>query len=150
MKHTKSKLDASEGYFLLGDSLNTTVTLISTLQNDAVSFNTLHLTYLLLVGIASQVSSEFCIKDMVKSKLILIGSWHICVLVDSTKVSAWNKSHVQCDSLLHYSPRWLGNDWHLDRYFWLPSCLGILGKHAFTSSNSTFNGSLLKNNATSR
>ncbi|KAJ5610172.1 hypothetical protein N7510_006891 [Penicillium lagena] len=42
------------GYFLLGDSLNTTVTLISTLQNDAVSFNTLHLTYLLLVGITSQ------------------------------------------------------------------------------------------------
>lgn len=115
MKHTESRLDESEGYFLLGDSLNTTVTLISTLQNDAVSFNTLQLTYLLLVGIASQVSLELHIRDMVKSELTLIGGWHIHVLVDSTKVSTWNKSHVQCDSLLHHSSRWLGNDWHLDR-----------------------------------
>ncbi|GAA82339.1 autophagy protein [Aspergillus luchuensis IFO 4308] len=42
------------GYFLLGDSLNTTVTVISTLQNSIVSYNTLQLTYLLLVGIAAQ------------------------------------------------------------------------------------------------
>jgi len=42
------------GYFLLGDSLNTTVTVIATLQNSVVSYNTLELTYLLLVGIAAQ------------------------------------------------------------------------------------------------
>ncbi|KAL2858460.1 MFS general substrate transporter [Aspergillus pseudoustus] len=42
------------GYFLLGDSLNTTVTLISTLQNSLVAYNTLQLTYLLLVGITTQ------------------------------------------------------------------------------------------------
>ncbi|KAL4781280.1 autophagy-related protein 22-like protein [Aspergillus varians] len=42
------------GYFLLGDSLNTTVTVISTLQNSLVAYNTLQLTYLLLVGIAAQ------------------------------------------------------------------------------------------------
>ncbi|PYH96007.1 putative autophagy protein [Aspergillus ellipticus CBS 707.79] len=42
------------GYFLLGDSLNTTVTVISTLQNSIVSYNTLQLTYLLLAGIAAQ------------------------------------------------------------------------------------------------
>ncbi|CAG9977964.1 unnamed protein product [Clonostachys byssicola] len=42
------------GYFLLGDSLNTTVTAIATLQNEVVSFNTLTLTYLLIVGIATQ------------------------------------------------------------------------------------------------
>lgn len=42
------------GYFLLGDSLNTTVTVIGTLQNSVVSYNTLQLTYLLLVGIAAQ------------------------------------------------------------------------------------------------
>lgn len=41
------------GYFLLGDSLNTTVTVVSTLQNEVVLFNTLQLTYLLLVGIAA-------------------------------------------------------------------------------------------------
>jgi MFS-type transporter involved in bile tolerance (Atg22 family) len=42
------------GYFLLGDSLNTSVTVIATLQNSVVAYNTLQLTYLLLVGIAAQ------------------------------------------------------------------------------------------------
>lgn len=47
------------GYFLLGDSLNTTVTVIGTLQNSIVAYNTLELTYLLIVGIAAQVSFSF-------------------------------------------------------------------------------------------
>ncbi|GAB1213592.1 hypothetical protein ATERTT37_002742 [Aspergillus terreus] len=38
------------GYFLLGDSLNTTVTVIATLQNSVVSYNTLQLTYLLIAA----------------------------------------------------------------------------------------------------
>lgn len=42
------------GYFLLGDTLNTTVTVIATLQNEVVSYNSLELTYLLIVGIAAQ------------------------------------------------------------------------------------------------
>ncbi|KAG9186774.1 hypothetical protein G6011_09882 [Alternaria panax] len=42
------------GYFLLGDSLNTTVTVIGTLQNEIVAFNSLQLTYLLIVGIVAQ------------------------------------------------------------------------------------------------
>ncbi|KAL8791089.1 MAG: hypothetical protein Q9213_000296 [Squamulea squamosa] len=42
------------GYFLLGDSLNTTVTVVATLQNSIVEYDTLTLTYLLLVGIAAQ------------------------------------------------------------------------------------------------
>lgn len=46
-----------QGYFLLGDSLNTTVTVISTLQNSVVAYNTLQLTYLLIVGIAAQVGA---------------------------------------------------------------------------------------------
>lgn len=44
-----------QGYFLLGDSLNTTVTVIATLQNSVVAYNSLQLTYLLIVGIAAQV-----------------------------------------------------------------------------------------------
>lgn len=40
---------------LLGDSLNTTVTVIATLQNEYVEYNTLTLTYLYLVGIAAQL-----------------------------------------------------------------------------------------------
>ena len=47
------------GYFLLGDSLNTTVTVIGTLQNSIVAYNTLELTYLLIVGIAAQVTFNF-------------------------------------------------------------------------------------------
>lgn len=43
------------GYFILGDSLNTTVTVIGTLQNSVVSYNTLTLAYLLVVGIAAQL-----------------------------------------------------------------------------------------------
>lgn len=41
---------------MLGDSLNTTVTVIGTLQNSIVSYNTLTLTYLLIVGIAAQLA----------------------------------------------------------------------------------------------
>lgn len=47
------------GYFLLGDSLNTTVTVIATLQNSIVAYNTLELTYLLIVGIAAQVRQAY-------------------------------------------------------------------------------------------
>lgn len=42
------------GYFLLGESLNTTVTVVATLQNTVVQYDTLTLTYLLLVGIGAQ------------------------------------------------------------------------------------------------
>ncbi|EIM91364.1 MFS general substrate transporter [Stereum hirsutum FP-91666 SS1] len=41
-------------YFLMGDVLNTTVTVIGTLQNSIVSYSTLQLTLLLLVGIVTQ------------------------------------------------------------------------------------------------
>jgi MFS-type transporter involved in bile tolerance (Atg22 family) len=52
--HLKQSLIYLIGYFLLGDSLNTTVTVIATLQNSIVSYNTLELTYLLIVGILAQ------------------------------------------------------------------------------------------------
>ena len=51
--------EISSGYFLLGDSLNTTVTVIATLQNTIVEYNTLQLTYLLIVGIAAQAIGIF-------------------------------------------------------------------------------------------
>ena len=51
MKDADEKIS---GYFLLGDSLNTTVTVIGTLQSQIVAYNTLQLTYLLIVGIAAQ------------------------------------------------------------------------------------------------
>lgn len=47
------------GYFLLGDCLNTTVTVIATLQNSIVAYNTLELAYLFLVGIAAQFAGIY-------------------------------------------------------------------------------------------
>ncbi|KAJ3510972.1 hypothetical protein NLJ89_g4370 [Agrocybe chaxingu] len=41
-------------YFLMGDVLNTTVTVIATLQNSVVLYSTLDLTLLLIVGIVAQ------------------------------------------------------------------------------------------------
>lgn len=41
-------------YFLLGDALNTTVTVVATLQNQVVQYCTLTLAYLLLVGVGAQ------------------------------------------------------------------------------------------------
>jgi MFS-type transporter involved in bile tolerance (Atg22 family) len=52
--HLKQSLIYLIGYFLLGDSLNTTVTVIATLQNQVVNYDTLTLTYLLIVGIVAQ------------------------------------------------------------------------------------------------
>ncbi|GAP85522.1 putative autophagy protein [Rosellinia necatrix] len=52
--HLKQSLIYLVGYFLLGDSLNTTVTVIGTLQYEVVSYDTLTLTYLLIVGIGAQ------------------------------------------------------------------------------------------------
>ena len=47
------------GYFLLGDSLNTTVTVVATLQNTVVLYDTLTLTYLFIVGIAAQAAGIY-------------------------------------------------------------------------------------------
>ncbi|KAF8849980.1 MFS general substrate transporter [Acephala macrosclerotiorum] len=58
--HLKQSLIYLVGYFLLGDSLNTTVTVISTLQNSIVSYNSLESTYLLIVGIAAQAVGIYC------------------------------------------------------------------------------------------
>ncbi|KAN0093258.1 Autophagy-related protein 22-like protein [Tylopilus felleus] len=41
-------------YFLMGDVLNTTVTVVGTLQNSVVTYSTLQLTLLLIVGIVAQ------------------------------------------------------------------------------------------------
>lgn len=53
------KLRDAVGYSLLGDCLNTTVTVAATLQNTVVEYVALTLTYLLLVGITAQ-AIEIC------------------------------------------------------------------------------------------
>ena len=54
MDRSRLRCANSSGYFLLGDSLNTTVTVIATLQNTIVAYDTLTLTYVFIVGIAAQ------------------------------------------------------------------------------------------------
>ncbi|KAL9099007.1 MAG: hypothetical protein Q9163_005427 [Psora crenata] len=70
------------GYFLLGDSLNTTVTVIATLQNEIVEYDTLKLTYLLLVGIAAQavgiytfwfIQRRFCFDTKTMFNAVVVG-----------------------------------------------------------------------------
>ncbi|KAJ4500919.1 MFS general substrate transporter [Lentinula lateritia] len=46
-------------YFLMGDVLNTTVTVVGTLQNSLVSYSTLQLTLLLIVGIVAQATGIY-------------------------------------------------------------------------------------------
>lgn len=46
-------------YFLLGDALNTTITIVSTLQNQVQNFNSLILAYLLLVSVAAQAAGVY-------------------------------------------------------------------------------------------
>lgn len=82
------------GYFLLGDSLNTTVTVIGTLQNSIVSYNTLELTYLLIVGIAAQVSLIPRAK-LFQTDKSLLGCWHIRILDNPATLQARNQNYVQ-------------------------------------------------------
>lgn len=58
MWRLKQSLIFLVGYFFLGDSLNTAVTVISTLQNQVVGYNTLTLTYLLIVNIVAQATAS--------------------------------------------------------------------------------------------
>jgi MFS-type transporter involved in bile tolerance (Atg22 family) len=43
------------GFFILSDSLNTTVTVVATLQNEVLAYDPLTITYLFIVGIAAQL-----------------------------------------------------------------------------------------------
>jgi hypothetical protein len=71
-----------QGFFILSDALNTTVTVVATLQNSVVSYNTLKLNYLLLVGIATQligiwsfwtVQKRFKLSTKVMFDIVMLG-----------------------------------------------------------------------------
>ncbi|RDI86921.1 hypothetical protein Vi05172_g3162 [Venturia inaequalis] len=77
------------GYFLLGDSLNTTVTVISTLQNTVVSYNTLTLTYLLIVGIASQLVGIFAFWTIQKHFQLSTKTMFDAIMIGIIILDAW-------------------------------------------------------------
>ncbi|KAG7089392.1 hypothetical protein E1B28_011080 [Marasmius oreades] len=75
-------------YFLMGDVLNTTVTVIGTLQNSVVAYSTLQLTLLLIVGIAAQAIGIYAFwfvqkkyKIPTKSMLIFNVFWIIILTI---------------------------------------------------------------------
>jgi MFS-type transporter involved in bile tolerance (Atg22 family) len=116
------------GYFLLGDSLNTTVTVIATLQNTIVAYNTLELTYLLIVGIAAQVRSPVGVSIANASLNSGTGSWHLRLLADPATIPIGHKDHVQRCRCRHHPAGWMGHDRQLDQHVRLPQPVGSLGK----------------------
>lgn len=74
---------------LLGDSLNTTVTVIATLQNTVVAYNTLTLTYLFIVGIAAQLIGIFGFWSIQKRFKLSTKVMFDAVMVGILLLDAW-------------------------------------------------------------
>lgn len=85
------------GYFLLGDSLNTTVTVIATLQNEIVAYNTLQLTYLLLVGIAAQAAGIFAFWNIQKRYQLSTKTMFNAVAVGIILLDGWGMIGIWTD-----------------------------------------------------
>ena len=77
------------GYFLLGDSLNTTVTVVATLQNTVVEYDTLTLTYLLLVGIAAQAVGIYSFWFIQKRYRLSTKTMFTAVIVGIILLDGW-------------------------------------------------------------
>ncbi|KAF2860332.1 MFS general substrate transporter [Piedraia hortae CBS 480.64] len=77
------------GYFLLGDSLNTTVTVIATLQNEIVAYNTLELTYLIIVGIAAQAAGIWAFWNVQKRFKLTTKTMFNAVAVGIILLDGW-------------------------------------------------------------
>jgi hypothetical protein len=121
------------GYFLLGDSLNTTVTVIATLQNSIVAYNTLQLTYLLIVGIAAQVRTHTSAPpfSIHIKPLTTPGNRHLHLYDPANPFPSLPQNNVQRHSPLHSPPRHLGHDRNLDAILRLPPHVGNLGVPSF-------------------
>lgn len=74
---------------LLGDSLNTTVTVIATLQNSVVAYNTLTLNYLLIVGIAAQLAGIFVFWNIQKRFKLNTKTMFNAVMVGIVLLDGW-------------------------------------------------------------
>lgn len=97
------------GYFLLGDSLNTTVTVIATLQNTIVSYDTLTLTYLLLVGIAAQAVGIYSFWWIQQRYSLGTKTMFIAVMVAIVLLDGWGAIGIWTQSFgfHHTSEVWL-------------------------------------------
>ena len=93
------------GYFLLGDSLNTTVTVIGTLQNEIVAYNTLQLTYLLIVGIAAQALGIWAFWNIQKRYGLSTKTMFNAVAVGIIVLDAWGMIGIWTQSF-GFKKRW--------------------------------------------
>lgn len=92
------------GYFLLGDSLNTTVTVIATLQNSIVSYNTLTLTYLFLVGIAAQAVGIYVYWNIQKRFRLSTKTMFSAIAIGIILLDGWGMIGVWTESFgFHHS-----------------------------------------------
>ncbi|KAG8761940.1 hypothetical protein FRC11_012091 [Ceratobasidium sp. 423] len=82
-------------YFLMGDVLNTCVTVIGTLQNSLASYSTLQLTYLLIVGITAQMVGIYAFWLVQKQfkistkRMLLFNAFWILVLCGWGLIGIW-------------------------------------------------------------
>ena len=94
-------LTRTVGYFLLGDSLNTTITLIYTLEYTEFDYDAITLTYLLLVAIFAQVSSDIFTQTSIRGKETDLAFYQnkglrgLCVLLVSKAFQARNQAYIQ-------------------------------------------------------
>lgn len=125
--HLRQSLAYLIGYFLLGDSLNTTVTVIGTLQNEIVAYNSLQLTYLLIVGIAAQaVGKKACVILLKYIRLTYhIRYWRL--LAHPEILQPVHQDHVYGRRHMYCTAGRLGIDRHLDTVIRISQDLGGVG-----------------------
>lgn len=97
------------GYFLLGDSLNTTVTVIATLQNSVVAYNTLTLTYLFIVGIFAQLIGIWAFWVVQKKFKLSTKTMFTAIMIGILFLDGWGMVGIWTDKFGFH------NEWE----FWL-------------------------------
>lgn len=89
LRHLRQTLVYLVFYFLFSDALNTSVTVISTIQNQVVSFSTTKLNVLLIVGIAAQavgIYAFWLVQKRFQLSTLYMFSW---VIVFSVLLQGW-------------------------------------------------------------
>ncbi|VDB85671.1 unnamed protein product [Peniophora sp. CBMAI 1063] len=106
-------------YFLMGDVLNTTVTVIGTLQNSVVSYSTLQLTYLLIVGIATQAAGIYMFWFVQKRYQISTKNMLLFVVFWILVLTIWGLAGVHTDKI---GFKHVGEIWAYQAFYGLLVC----------------------------
>ena len=79
----------TKGYFFLGDSLNTTVTIVQTLQNEVQAYDTIQLAYLLMTGLAAQTMGVYTFWSIQRRRSISTRTMFNVVVVAIILLDCW-------------------------------------------------------------